>query len=88
MFSFPHSAPSAPPVAPAQASGSSESALNAALAAIDRAIAAEKDAEDEAELRKIAHAIQKVKADRQKERDDAMGLGSQHKFIRRQNQGY
>lgn len=81
-----------PPVAhesgggyPVRSSGSSGD-LARACAALQAALDAEKDPEDKAELAKLLAACHKIEADRQKERDGAMGLSAQHKFIRRQNQ--
>lgn len=57
-----------------------------ACAALQAALDAEKDPEDRAEIAKLLASCHKIEADRQKERDSAMGLSAQHKFIRRQKQ--
>lgn len=72
--------------APSYGSSSSGSDLKAAATALQRALDSEKDPEDRAEIAKLLAACHKIEADRQKERDGAMGLSSQHKFIRREKQ--
>lgn len=72
------------------ATGNGSSAdLARAASALQSALDSEKDPEDKAEIAKLLAACHKIEADRQKEGDSAMGLSSQHKFIRRskQNQG-
>lgn len=82
-----------PPVAresgggyPVKSGSSSGAALGRAADALQAALDAEKDPEDRAEIAKLLAACHKIEADRQKERDGAMGLSSQHKFIRRSKQ--
>lgn len=61
-------------------------AIARACAALQSALDQEKDPEDRAELAKLLASCHKIEADRAKEKDSAMGLSAQHKFIRRDKQ--
>lgn len=74
---------------PTHSSGTA-GAIARACSALQAALDSEKDPEDRAELAKLLAACHKIEADRQRERDSAMGLSAQHKMIRRHktSQGY
>lgn len=72
--------------APNYGSGGAGPDIAAACAALERAMGKEKDPEEKQKLAALHAKCLEFEANKQKEKDSAMGVSAQHKFIRRSKQ--